>query len=249
MKLRRDRERRVARAPSRSSTRRGFKTPARESVLVQSTTRRSYEPRFAVAVAHVVADALARSRTSTNIVSPIDHPNAGLISRDRHSALVQFDVKGKAEDAKDKIAPILAAVDGAQAGEPERDHRGVRPGARPTTSSTSASSSDMRRAEFTSLPLTLAILVVAFGALVAAGLPVLLAFSAVLAATGLNALASHVVPTADADAQRDHPHDRHGRRDRLLALLPPPRARGAARRHVAARRAAHAPRARRARRC
>ena len=41
-----------------------------------------------------------------------------MISRDRHSALVQFDVKGKAEDAKDKIAPILAAIDGAQAGNP-----------------------------------------------------------------------------------------------------------------------------------
>ena len=55
--------------------------------------------------------------------------------------------------------------------------------------------SDMNRAELTSLPLTIAILVVAFGALVAAGLPVLLAFSAVLAATGLNSLVSHVVPT------------------------------------------------------
>ena len=53
----------------------------------------------------------------------------------------------------------------------------------------------MARAELTSLPLTLAILVVAFGALVAAGLPVLLAFSAVLAATGVNQLVSHVVPT------------------------------------------------------
>ena len=44
-------------------------------------------------------------------------------------------------------------------------------------------------------PLTVAILIVAFGALVAAGLPVLLAFSAVLAATGLNSLVSHLVPT------------------------------------------------------
>ena len=52
------------------------------------------------------------------------------ISRDRHSALVQFDVKGKAEDAKDKIAPILAAVDERPGGQPELDHRGVRPGLR-----------------------------------------------------------------------------------------------------------------------
>jgi RND superfamily putative drug exporter len=54
---------------------------------------------------------------------------------------------------------------------------------------------DMTRAELTSLPLSLAILVVAFGALVAAGLPVLLAISAVAAATGLNSLVSHLVPT------------------------------------------------------
>jgi uncharacterized membrane protein YdfJ with MMPL/SSD domain len=50
----------------------------------------------------------------------------------------------------------------------------------------------------TSLPLTLIILLIAFGALVAAGLPVLLAFSAVLAATGLNTLISHLVHTSDA---------------------------------------------------
>jgi uncharacterized membrane protein YdfJ with MMPL/SSD domain len=56
----------------------------------------------------------------------------------------------------------------------------------------------LQRAEFTSLPLTLVILLVAFGALVAAGLPVLLAFSAVLAATGLNAILSHFVHSSDA---------------------------------------------------
>jgi len=53
----------------------------------------------------------------------------------------------------------------------------------------------MGRAELTSLPLTLGILLIAFGALVAAGLPVVLAFSAVLAATGLNSLLSHLLPT------------------------------------------------------
>ena len=61
---------------------------------------------------------------------------------------------------------------------------------------------DMRRAGLTSLPLTVAILIVAFGALVAAGLPVLLAFSAVLAATGLNSLVSHVVPTDSRPSAR-----------------------------------------------
>ena len=59
-------------------------------------------------------------------------------------------------------------------------------------------SKDFQRAEYSSLPVTLIILLVAFGALVAAGLPVLLAFSGVLATIGLSALASHVVAAGSA---------------------------------------------------
>jgi uncharacterized membrane protein YdfJ with MMPL/SSD domain len=170
-----------------------FNVPAKESVLVQSATTTVDQPAFASAVAGVI-QTLAREHAVTNIVSPIDHPRAGLVSADRHSALVQFDVRGKAEDAAGKIAPVLAAVDLAQAGNPsviieefgqasvdhELDQRFAH---------------DMGRAEFTSLPLTLGILLIAFGSLVAAGLPVVLAFSAVLAATGLNSLLSHLLPT------------------------------------------------------
>ena len=103
-------------------------------------------------------------------------------------------MKGKAEKAKDKIASILAAVDSAQSAHPNMiiEEFGQ---ASADYKVSQRFESDMRRAEVTSLPLTVAILVVAFGALVAAGLPVLLAFSAVLAATGLNTLVSHIVPT------------------------------------------------------
>ena len=170
-----------------------FKIPARESVLVQSPRVTVDQPEFAAAVGSVVL-ALSDASNVAGIVSPIDHPNAGLVSGDRHSALVQFDVKGKAEDAKDKIAPILAAVDGVQSAHPSMivEEFGQ---ASADYQVTQRFESDMQRAELTSLPLTVAILIVAFGALVAAGLPVILAFSAVLAATGLNSLVSHVVPT------------------------------------------------------
>ena len=76
-----------------------FKIPARESVLVQSHTVSFGEQTFTAAVASVV-QTLSGEADVTNIVSPIDHPRAGLVSRDRHSALVQFDVKGKADKAK-----------------------------------------------------------------------------------------------------------------------------------------------------
>jgi RND superfamily putative drug exporter len=54
--------------------------------------------------------------------------------------------------------------------------------------------SDLSAAAKYSLPITLVIMLIAFGAIVAAGVPVLLALSAVGAATGLAAVASHIIP-------------------------------------------------------
>ena len=55
---------------------------------------------------------------------------------------------------------------------------------------------DLGKAGALSLPITLIILVLAFGSLVAAGIPLLLALSAVFATFGLMALPSHLVPVA-----------------------------------------------------
>ena len=174
----------------------GFNVPATESVLVQSRTYTYANPLFNSVVAQVV-HTLSDQPNVINIVSPIEHPAAGQVSADGHSVLVQFGVKGKAAQAKDKIAPILAAVGEVQEananltveefGQASASYAGEK-----------AFKDDMKSAEVFSLPLTLAILLVAFGALVAAGIPVLLAFSAVLAATGFNALVSHVFHSADA---------------------------------------------------
>jgi RND superfamily putative drug exporter len=174
----------------------GFNAPATESVLIQSK-RMIYEQLIpTIAVAHVV-ETLSALPMVTNIVSPIGTPNAGLISKDHHSVLVQFDIKGSADSAHTKIAPVLAAISRVQKAIPQVT---IEEFGRASAdySVNKAFAQDMQRAEYTSLPLTLAILLVAFGALVAAGLPVLLAFSAVLAATGLNALVSHVIHSADA---------------------------------------------------
>jgi len=170
-----------------------FNLPATESVLIQSPSATVDRPAFMAAVADVMG-ALHAQPDVENIVSPLEQQRAGLISSDRHSALLRFDITGPADEADGKVEPILAAIERVQAQNPgfvieelgeasanyEIDKR---------------FESDMGRAELTSFPLTVAILVVAFGALVAAGLPVLLAFSAVFFATGLNQLVSHLVPT------------------------------------------------------
>ena len=76
----------------------------------------------------------------------------------------------------------------------------VRSGSARRTSSTTRSTGP-EHARNVSLPLTLIILLFAFGAMVAAGIPVLLAFSAVLATFGLNSLFSHFMPTTDVTAE------------------------------------------------
>ncbi len=58
-------------------------------------------------------------------------------------------------------------------------------------------SDDFKRAETLSLPITLGILLLTFGALFAAGVPLLLALSAVGTAIGLSGLVSHLLPVSD----------------------------------------------------
>ncbi|MGL5828908.1 MAG: MMPL family transporter, partial [Angustibacter sp.] len=58
--------------------------------------------------------------------------------------------------------------------------------------------SDFQQAELLSLPITLIILLLSFGALLAAAVPVLLALSAVGTAIGLSALISQLLPVTDA---------------------------------------------------
>ena len=60
---------------------------------------------------------------------------------------------------------------------------------------------DFHRAELVSLPVTLAILLIAFGSVIAAGVPVLLGVGAVAAAMGLTALISRQVLPVDPNAQ------------------------------------------------
>jgi RND superfamily putative drug exporter len=175
----------------------GFKTPATESVLVQSRdgSLTVDDPRFLLAIV-AVTDQLLNQRNVTNIQDPIRHP-ASQVSRDRRSALVQFNVKGNEDDAKHKIAPIVSAVAHAQRVNPDFriEEFGYASAGHVVDN---VFKQDFRHAETLSLPITLVILLLAFGALVAASVPVVLAFSAVVAAVGLNLLASQVIPTADA---------------------------------------------------
>src|SRR6266568_2744908 len=91
--------------------------------------------------------------------------------------------------AADKVPPVLAAVDALERSHPGFviEEFGTASGDRALNETIAA---DLQRAGYLSLPVTLAILLLAFGGLVAAGIPVLLALSGVLGTFGQAVLVS-----------------------------------------------------------
>ena len=118
--------------------------------------------------------------------------NAGLVANDGRSALLTFQITGDPDTTQDRVAPALAATAAVQSAHPQLTI-GEFGDASANKAVNQRIASDFRQAEITSLPVTLVILVIAFGALVAAGIPLLLGMTAVFAALGLTALFSHVI--------------------------------------------------------
>ena len=169
----------------------GFEQPAGETVLVQSRKLTADSPAFRAAVADVVRRVTAVG-VVTNVQSPYDAGNRGQISADGHSATVSLDIRGDADTATDRIQPVMDAVDAAAAANPTL--RIEEFGVSAEKQLDEKFNQDLERAGLLSLPVTIVILVVAFGALVAAGIPLLLALSAVMATMGLLAIPSQVWP-------------------------------------------------------
>ncbi|MEU7412056.1 MMPL family transporter [Streptomyces sp. NPDC042638] len=172
----------------------GIKEPAGETVLIQSgdSAVKAASGPFRAAVADVVKAVDATGKV-TGVTSPYD---THTISRDGRSALVQFDLRGDAETAADRIQPVLDAVAAVQ-----KDHGGLRieeiGGASMQKQYQDAFGDDFQQAEYSAVPVALGILLIAFGALVAALLPVALAITAIMATMGLMGLVSHLQPMSD----------------------------------------------------
>jgi uncharacterized membrane protein YdfJ with MMPL/SSD domain len=172
----------------------GFKRPAGESVLVQSQALQATDPAFKAAVEDVVSG-ISNLNVVQNVRSPLESSTPGQISEDGRAALVEFEIRGDADDAADKIGPVLERVDEIQKAHPQF-FIGEFGDASAVNAVETAYEDDLGKAGLLSLPITLGILVLAFGALVAAGIPLLLALTAVFATFGLIALPSHIFPVA-----------------------------------------------------
>jgi uncharacterized membrane protein YdfJ with MMPL/SSD domain len=173
-----------------------FQRPAGETVLIQSDTLTTDSRAFESAIGDVTRR-VSSIPAVTNVRSPLERATSDQISADRHSAIVRFDIRGDPDQAVDKIDPVIAAVDEAKAAN-SQIFIGAFGDATADKGIGDSVASDLERAGLLSLPVTIVILIIAFGALVAAGIPLLLALTGVLATMGLLAIPSQIWPVDDS---------------------------------------------------
>jgi uncharacterized membrane protein YdfJ with MMPL/SSD domain len=162
----------------------GIKDPASELVMISGPGASPNKAALQSAASAVLAAVQA-----TGQVSGARPP---VTSASGRQVLLQFAMKGDPDTADTRVQPVEDAVTRVQAAHPgvtieEVGDASVNKWFNDTIMR------DMKQAEWTVVPLALGILLVVFGALVAALLPVALALTAFLAANGILALVSHVL--------------------------------------------------------
>ena len=129
----------------------------------------------------------------TDVQSPYTKGNEDQISKDGRSVLVDFSIKGDDDATAKLVDATTAAVDKVKAENPNV-FVGQFGNASAEKAITKAQNDDSAKSMQLSLPATLLVLLVTFGALVAAGIPLLLGLTAVFATLGLVGPVSHLVP-------------------------------------------------------
>jgi uncharacterized membrane protein YdfJ with MMPL/SSD domain len=165
----------------------GLIDPATEDVLITS----SHASQTAAA-----ARALSGRARGLSDVRSVSAPATRAGGR---TALVVVSLRGDPNDADSHVAPLERAVAGVRASHPAITVRESGDGSSGRAIS-QAVDNGLHRAELISVPITLIILVLAFGALVAASVPLLLGLTSVAAAVGAGSLVSHLVPMGDSTA-------------------------------------------------
>ena len=169
---------------------RNFARHANESVFFDSRTLDVSAPAYQAAIRDVQRRIEATGRV-TAVRSPLVPQFANQVSVSRHAALLQFQVTGSVSNSATTVVPVLAAVHAAAERYPqiqiaETGDASISKAVNDTVLT------DLHRAEYLSFPITLLVLLIAFGAVVAALLPLGLATMSIIAANGLVAFTSHL---------------------------------------------------------
>jgi len=169
---------------------RNFARHANEYVLFDSHTLQVSAPAYQAAI-RAVQQRIEATGLVTQVRSPLDPRFANQVSATRRAALLEFQITGSVRDSAATVVPVIRAVNAAASRYPqiqiaETGDASISKAVNDTVLT------DLRRAEALSFPITLLVLLIAFGALVAAVLPLGLATMSILAANGLVAFTSHL---------------------------------------------------------
>src|SRR5271165_3344126 len=131
-----------------------------EEVLIESPNAPLASSDYRAAVANLVTR-LSRASAVAAIRSPLAAGNAGQVSKNGRAALLAFQITGDPDSAQNRVGPALAATAAVQRAYPQ-----LFVGELGTASTLKAVntliSNDFHKAEATSMPVTLFILIVAF---------------------------------------------------------------------------------------
>src|SRR4051794_8115410 len=171
----------------------GFKSdPQTEFVVIQSQELKATDPAFRAVIGDTVR-AVRPFPSVQSLRSPLDPGHGDLVSDDGRTVMVQWEMKGSLEQAEKKIDPIVTAT--TRVG---KAHPAFFVGEAGAVSSDKALSEafgkQLAQAGERSIPLTLLVLLLVFGALVAATVPIIVALTGVMATIGLLAIPSQWFP-------------------------------------------------------
>ncbi len=166
--------------------------PLTEYVLVQNHKLTVHDPAFQAVVPDVVS-AVSPSTAIHNLRSPLDAANRSQVSHDGHTALVEWDMNGTLKSAENRIDPLTSTVASVAKAHP-KFYVGEAGAASSDKALTKMFNQQLGQAGTRSVPLTLLILVLVFGSLLAAFVPLMLALQSVVATIGLVAIVSHLTP-------------------------------------------------------
>ena len=163
-----------------------------EIVVVQSKTFSIANPAFRAAVSDVTRT-VASFPAVRDLTSPLSPANRDQISSDGRTGLVEWNMTGTLKAAEQRIDPLTQAV-AAVAGR----HPGLYIGEASAVSSDKAINNlfkqQLSQAGERSIPLTLLILVLLLGSLMAAWVPLMVGLQSVVATVGLIDIFSHLMP-------------------------------------------------------
>ncbi len=183
----------------------GVVSPPAETVLIQARGSAAgatwaHDPALRGAVADVVSALRAQRAAARGIRSPLSPGGQAMVSADGRTVLVTFDVAGPHAQADTTVGADLAAVARVAAAHPGLTIAEAGDASTDRAANTMMGQ-DFRKAELTSVPITLILLVAVFGALIAAGIPVLLAGSSVMVAVSLLAVPSRWLPIGTSTSE------------------------------------------------